>query len=50
MHEEPIVCSPANAVRAFLMGNIGYLAIGPFLVPDPRLQELTRERKRQAKP
>lgn len=39
MHEEPIVCSPADAVRAFLLGNLDYLAIGPFLVPHPRLRE-----------
>ncbi len=45
MHEEPIVCSPADAIRAFLMGNIDYLAIGNFLVPHPRLPELTRERQ-----
>lgn len=32
MHEEPIVCTPFDAVRAFLLGNLDYLAIGPFLV------------------
>lgn len=36
MHEEPIVGSPADAVRAFLLGNIDYLAAGPFLVPHPK--------------
>lgn len=35
MHEEPIVCSPADAIRAFLQGNLDYLAIGPFLVGHP---------------
>jgi carbamoyltransferase len=35
MHEEPIVCTPFDAVRAFLMGNLDYLAIGPFLVKQP---------------
>jgi carbamoyltransferase len=35
MHEEPIVCTPDDAVRAFLQGNLDYLAIGPFLVPHP---------------
>jgi carbamoyltransferase len=48
MHEEPIVCSPTDAIRAFLMGNIDYLAIGPFLVPHPRLPELTRQRRLEA--
>jgi carbamoyltransferase len=45
MHEEPIVCSPTDAIRAFLRGNIDYLAIGQFLVPHPRLQEILQERQ-----
>lgn len=44
MHEEPIVCSPDDAVRAFLDGRIDYLAIGPFLVPHPTLGDIDRER------
>ena len=32
MHEEPIVCSPDDAVRAFLDSKIDYLAIGSYLV------------------
>lgn len=44
MHEEPIVCSPDDAIRAFLLGNIDYLAIGSFLVPHPKLKEIDRER------
>ncbi|MCG3155214.1 MAG: Decarbamoylnovobiocin carbamoyltransferase [bacterium] len=32
MHEEPIVCSPSDAIRAFQLGHLDYLAIGPFLV------------------
>lgn len=35
MHEEPIVNSPKDAIRAFLQGNIDYLAIGNFLVKLP---------------
>lgn len=35
MHEEPIVCSPHDAVRAFLLGHLDGLAIGPFYVPHP---------------
>jgi len=31
MHEEPIVCTPHDAVRAFLTSRLDYLAIGPFL-------------------
>lgn len=44
MHEEPIVCSPEDAVRAFLLGNVDYLAIGPFLVPHPKLAENLADR------
>ncbi|NWN91385.1 carbamoyltransferase [Marinobacter adhaerens] len=35
MHEEPIVNSPDDAVRAFMQGALDYLAIGPFLVKHP---------------
>ncbi|WP_119395161.1 carbamoyltransferase family protein [Salinibius halmophilus] len=35
MHEEPIVNSPVDAVRAFLDGNLDYLVLGPFLVKHP---------------
>ncbi len=31
MHEEPIVCTPVDAVRAFLAARLDYLAMGPFL-------------------
>ena len=43
MHEEPIVCSPNDAVRAFLDGNIDGLAAGPFFVAHPRLQKRAPE-------
>ena len=36
MHEEPIVCSVDDCVRAFLLGNLDYLAIGGHLVRHPR--------------
>jgi carbamoyltransferase len=35
MHEEPIVCSADDCVRAFLSGNLDYLSIGPFLIKHP---------------
>jgi carbamoyltransferase len=38
MHEEPIVCSPQDAVRAFLDGDIDVLAIGGFIARHPRRQ------------
>ncbi|MEM7410405.1 MAG: carbamoyltransferase C-terminal domain-containing protein [Myxococcota bacterium] len=37
MHEEPIVCTPQDAVRSFVRGHLDYLAIGPFLVENPEL-------------
>lgn len=36
MHEEPIVNSPADAVRAFLDGNLDYLVLGPYLIKHPQ--------------
>jgi carbamoyltransferase len=32
MHEEPIVCSPRDAIRAFRLGNLDHLAIGSYLI------------------
>ncbi|MBN1592799.1 MAG: carbamoyltransferase [Candidatus Coatesbacteria bacterium] len=34
MHEEPIVCSPYDALRAFTLGHLDYLAINNFLVKN----------------
>ena len=31
MHEEPIVCTPDDAVRAFQRGHLDVLAMGPFV-------------------
>ena len=39
MHEEPIVCSPADAVRAFLDGKLDYLAIGSYFVKHPESKD-----------
>jgi len=46
IHEEPIVCSPADAVRAFDIGHLDYLAIGPFLAKNPAPIR-ARERREQ---
>ena len=35
MHEEPIVCSPYDAIRAFKMGHLDYLAIGNWVARNP---------------
>lgn len=32
MHEEPIVCSPKDAIKSFLKSKIDYLLIGEFLI------------------
>jgi carbamoyltransferase len=32
MHQEPIVCTPADALRSFRQGRLDALALGPFLV------------------
>ncbi len=37
MHEEPIVCSPEEALRTFLEAQLDYLAINKFLVKNPNL-------------
>jgi carbamoyltransferase len=34
MHEEPIVCTPEDALRSFQQGNLDYLAIGNWLVTN----------------
>lgn len=34
MHEEPIVCSPNDAIRAFQRGHLDYLAMGNCLVKN----------------
>ena len=44
MHEEPIVCTPEDAVRSFLMGHLDYLSMGPFLVgSEPVTSEVGTE-------
>jgi carbamoyltransferase len=35
MHEEPIVCSADDAIRAFLDGSLDYLALGSHLIRHP---------------
>jgi carbamoyltransferase len=39
MHEEPIVCGPEDAIRAFVQGNLDYLAIGKYLVRHPSMAQ-----------
>ena len=42
MHEEPIVCTPEDAVDAFLRSRIDYLAIEDLLVPLPEELRVAR--------
>jgi carbamoyltransferase len=35
MHEEPIVCTPSDAISAFTRARLDALAIGPYLVRQP---------------
>ncbi len=44
VHEEPIVRSPEDAIRAFLDSHLDALAIGDFLVEGPVGSEATRAR------
>jgi carbamoyltransferase len=47
MHEEPIVCTPGDAVRSFVRGHLDYLAIGPFIVENPKLGPVVGEPPRR---
>ena len=42
VHDEPIVCSPDDALNGFLDGDLDYLAIGTFLAEGRNAK--TRER------
>lgn len=44
IHEEPIVRSPDDAIRAFLDSRLDYLAMGNFLVAGPIGSEATRKK------
>jgi len=48
LHEEPIVCSPEDAVRAFQLGHLDYLAIGRFLARNPAPIDAKGRRERGA--
>jgi carbamoyltransferase len=42
VHEEPIVRSPEDAIRAFVDSSLDFLALGDFLVKGPRTSEHAR--------
>jgi carbamoyltransferase len=43
MHEEPIVCTPQDALRSFQQGNLDFLAIGDWLVAHPEALRLREQ-------
>lgn len=43
MHESPIVCAPEDALRASLLDHFDILAIGAFLVENPRREPVIGE-------
>jgi carbamoyltransferase len=45
IHEEPIVCSPEDAIRAFQIGHLDVLAVGPFITKHPEADERIRASK-----
>jgi len=42
VHDEPIVCTPDDAINGFITGDLDYLSIGGFLIEGKNAQ--TRER------
>jgi carbamoyltransferase len=39
IHEEPIVCTPEDAIRAFQIGHLDVLTVGPFITKHPEADE-----------
>ncbi|MGE5176054.1 MAG: carbamoyltransferase [Hyphomicrobiales bacterium] len=50
IHEEPIVCTPADAIRAFKIGHLDVLALGPFLAKHPEADERVKASKQGRAP
>jgi carbamoyltransferase len=50
MHEEPIVCTPDDAVRGFLKGNLDYLAAGNYLLKHPQIDSFQRSSENEIFP
>jgi len=46
IHEEPIVCSPEDAVRAFQLGHLDCLAMGPFIAENPAAEARLQARRK----
>ena len=48
MHEEPIVCTPEEAVEGFLAAHLDALAIGDYLVVNDSEQARARREAAEA--
>jgi carbamoyltransferase len=48
IHEEPIVCTPEDAIRAFKIGHLDVLAIGPFIAINPAVKAKDAEKEERA--
>ncbi len=46
IHEEPIVCSPEDAIRAFQEGHLDVLALGPFVAKHPEADARAQANRR----
>jgi carbamoyltransferase len=46
MHEEPIVCTPYDAIRAFKLGHLDYLAIGNWIARNAEPVERRENREK----
>jgi len=48
IHEEPIVCTPEDAIRAFKIGHLDVLAIGPYIAINPAVKAKDAEAEQRA--
>ncbi len=48
MHDEPIVCTPEDAIRVFKEAALDVLAIGPFIAVNPAVKVKDAEREERA--
>ena len=48
IHEEPIVCTPEDAIRAFKIGHLDVLAIGSFIAINPAVKVKDAEKEERA--
>lgn len=48
IHEEPIVCTPEDAIRAFKIGHLDVLAIGAFIAINPAVKAKDAEKQERA--